>query len=94
MTEIRRYVGPLRTEALGPEDLRLAADAFEAALYALDETTDDIDPYMARQAIARSIMESVLRGERDPDQLTELALRDFARAISAGYWSAPGRRVS
>jgi len=37
-----------RLNVLGPEDLRVASDAFEAALYDVNEQTSDIHPYTAR----------------------------------------------
>jgi len=63
---------PLRQQVLQPEDLRLAADVFEAALQAVDESA--CPPSAARQVLARYIIEGVLGGERDPVKLGEGAM--------------------
>ena len=56
-------------DALGPDDLRLASEAFEAALFSLDEGTTAIHPYTARQVLARYIIHQALRGQRDLHRL-------------------------
>jgi hypothetical protein len=61
-------------QALGPEDLRLAADAFEAALQSLDESTCDTSPHTARRLLARYVIERALSGERELNALREGAL--------------------
>jgi hypothetical protein len=66
---------------LRPDDLRMIARVFEAALCAIDETTCRIDAYSARQALARYIMERALRGERDPERLKEGALEHLLAAV-------------
>jgi hypothetical protein len=63
---------PLNT--LGPDDLRMAADAFEAALRALDEATCPYNPHTVRLIIGRYIIERALAGERDPAKLGHGAL--------------------
>jgi hypothetical protein len=64
---------------LTPDDLRLAADAFEAALNALDESVP-IDPFTARRTLARYVIEHVFDGERDPERLSRGALEHLMRA--------------
>jgi hypothetical protein len=73
-------------QPLGPDDLRMAASAFDAALRSLDESSSAIDAYSARQALAKFIMESTLRGERDPAHLTKAALEHLRapRGLLAG----------
>ncbi len=64
---------------LGPEDLRKAADAFEAALGLIPEDAHDLKPYTARQLLARFVIESALAGEREPIRLRDGALTLLAR---------------
>jgi hypothetical protein len=71
MTE-HRFWTPENT--IGPDDLRMAADAFEAALRALDERICPQNPYAARRIIGRYIIERALAGERDPVKLREGAV--------------------
>lgn len=68
--------------ALGPEDLRRAADAFEMALHALDEETCAINPYTARQILARLVIERALRGEQDPALMCAGALAELQQVVS------------
>ncbi len=75
---------------LGPDDLRLAADTFETALFSVQEVACDFPPYKARQLLARYVMERVLRGDRDPVQLREYAFDRLGRVPSP---SPPSRRA-
>ena len=43
-------------EVLGPDDLHLAIDAFEAALRSVDQATADVHPYTVRHVLARYII--------------------------------------
>jgi hypothetical protein len=45
-------------QSLGPDDLRMAASAFDAALRSVDESSSATDPYSVRQALAKFMMES------------------------------------
>jgi len=69
-------------QVLGPNDLRLAANAFEAALQSLDESACEVAPHAARQLLARYIIENALSGRRDPNQLCEGALLYLKLAAS------------
>ena len=69
-------------QVLGPNDLRLAANAFEAALQSLDESACEIPPHAARQLLAQYIIEKALNGYRDPKQLGEGALANLKLAAS------------
>ena len=66
--------------SLGPADLRAAAAAFQAALQSLDDSADGVNAHVIRQLLARFIMESALRGERDPIALCAGAL-DHLKAL-------------
>jgi hypothetical protein len=71
------FLSPQSLQPLGPDDLRVAAEAFEAALNNLNEGFGAIDAYSARQSLARFIMDRTLRGERDRLRLTKAALKDL-----------------
>lgn len=75
---------------LGPDHLRLAAEAFEAALLSVQEVACDFPPYRARQLLARYVMEGALRGERDPVRLRQHALERLRLVTSGG---SPRRRA-
>ena len=90
MTKEQRSRSPPNT--LGPDDLRMAADAFEAALRALDEINCPYKPHTARLVIGRYIIERALAGERDPAKLGEGALMCLdliGRAGLASYSTEP-----
>jgi hypothetical protein len=69
-------------QVLGPDDLRLAADAFEAALQSLNESVCAVAPHAARQLLAHYIIEKALSGQCDPRQLREGALAHLKLAAS------------
>ena len=71
MGSIRQFSRP---DTLGPDDIRAAVTAFEAAL----ESLGAIEEPTTREALARSIMHHALLGERDPIQLRDEALADLA----------------
>jgi hypothetical protein len=58
-------------DVLAPEDIRVAALAFEATLKSLDIV---VEGDAARESVARYIMEQALQGERDPLRLRDGAL--------------------
>jgi hypothetical protein len=60
---------------LGPDDLRVAATAFEAALARFHQATTYITPHSAHQALAVFIIDQALSGERDVARLRDDALR-------------------
>src|SRR5689334_18459590 len=63
-----------RKQVISPDDLRVAADAFEAALLSLPEDRYDL----ARHLLARYVIEHALAGQRDFTRLRDGAL-DFVR---------------
>lgn len=65
---------------LGPEELRLAGEAFEAALAEVGES--DLHPYEIRKSLAQHIMQKIFAGERDAQQLHDGALARM-RALEA-----------
>jgi hypothetical protein len=64
----------LPREVLGPNDLRLAADAFEAALQTINESTCTRPAHVTRRLLARYVMERALSGERQVSALRDGAL--------------------
>jgi len=74
------FLGEPPGRSLGPADLRAAAAAFQAALQSLDDSADGVNAHVIRQLLARFIMESALRGERDPIRLCAGAL-DHLKAL-------------
>jgi hypothetical protein len=69
----------LSANVLEPDDLRLAADALEAALRSVDEGTTEAPAYTARRILARYIMNQALLGQRDLDHLRDGALAYLAQ---------------
>ena len=63
------------SEVLSPDDLRLAADAFDDALRSLPPEAHELKPYTARQLLARYVIDKALSGVRDP-----ICMRDGALA--------------
>lgn len=57
---------------LGPEDLRLASDVFEAALANVGES--DLHPYAIRKTLAQTVMQQIFAGQRDRSKLQDEAL--------------------
>jgi hypothetical protein len=70
------------SQALWPEDLRTAADAFEEALQALPAEAHGLKPYTARQLLARYVIEKALSGVHDPVRLRDGALNYVSRAAA------------
>jgi len=59
--------------SLGPDELHIAADAFEAAIRAVADPMDG-PPERVRDILAKYIAEHALMGERDPESLRDGAL--------------------
>lgn len=74
---------------LQPDDLRTAANAFQAALQTLDESIP-IDPFTSRRILARYVIEHVFEGEFDEERLRDGALEHLRRVGRA----MPGDRAA
>jgi hypothetical protein len=70
----------LKNSALGPDEIKVIAGAFEAACEKLGLVHGQ-DPL--RDAVAKAIMDCVETGERDPVQLQE-----FAQAAIKREWGS------
>jgi hypothetical protein len=66
----RRYAG-----SLGPQDLRAACSAFDAALKRLDQSL--AENTSTREAVATFIMQQTLNGEHDPARLSDAVVAHF-----------------
>ena len=66
---------PSSSMSLTPTEVRVAVDAFEAALAQVDESASHITAYSARQNLAFVIIENALAGERDVRRLRDRALQ-------------------
>ena len=65
----------LKNRAFGPDEIKVLTTAYEDALRAL-RLTNRSDP--ATEIIAKKIIELAQRGERDPVQLREKAIRSVS----------------
>ena len=63
-------------DVLAPEDIRIAASAFDSALVSLNGAAQESS---TREAVARYIMQKTLQGERDPIRLRDGALAQFRK---------------
>jgi len=60
--------------SLGPHELHIASEAFDAALQAVDGPLAAMPPERVRDILAKYIAERALMGERDPETLRDGAL--------------------
>jgi hypothetical protein len=61
--------------SLGPDELDIAAAAFEAAQRAIAGPIGNLPPSRVREILAKYIAERALMGERDPEALCDGALK-------------------
>jgi hypothetical protein len=71
MGEILEFLRP--TESFDPEALETLGKAYDMALAALH----DVGPKVVREALARRIIKTARKGERDPAKLCAVALAAF-----------------
>jgi hypothetical protein len=60
--------------SLGPDELHIASEAFDAALRAVAGPLATMPPERVRDILAKYISERALMGERDPETLRDGAL--------------------
>jgi hypothetical protein len=65
----------LQNSPMGPEDIRRLVTAYEQTLLALD-LTDHNDPIT--EIVAKKIIEIWQTGVKDPDKISQLAIKDLA----------------
>lgn len=64
-------------QSLGPETLHAAYEAFDLG-WADIQKLDGHDVQLARNLLAKLIVEAALKGERDPERLKDYALEGFS----------------
>jgi hypothetical protein len=71
-------------QVLSPDDLRLAAEAYDKALGSLPPETFELQPYAVRRMVAVSIMDAVLSGVHDVARLHDEALASVSSTVAIG----------
>ena len=61
-------------QVLSPDDLRLAAEAYDKALGSLPPEAFELQPYTVRRMVAVYVIDAALSGVRDPARLRDGAL--------------------
>ena len=59
---------------LVPDGLRIAGQAYEAALHAVSEELWRFPPHRIRRVVARCVIRAALKGHRDPQRLRDRAI--------------------
>jgi hypothetical protein len=67
---------------LGPDGLRIATEAYEAALSDASEYLEKLPPHRARRIVAKCVIREALRGHRDPGRLRERAVAYVKRVAT------------
>jgi hypothetical protein len=65
--------------SLDPETLQAAYEAFDLGWAAISKAQDGYDMQLARDLLAKLIVEAALQGERDPGRLKAYALEGFTQ---------------
>jgi hypothetical protein len=68
---------------LGPDGLRIAAQAYEAALDEISDDVRDLPGHRVRRIVAKCVLREALRGHRDPHRLRERAVAIVKRVNRA-----------
>jgi hypothetical protein len=63
--------------SLDPDALSSAQEAFDLGWSEFTATSGGYDMQLARDLLAKLIVEEALKGERDPERLKEYALKGF-----------------
>jgi hypothetical protein len=67
---------------LGPDGVRIATEAYEAALRDASEYLEKLPPHTARRIVARCVIGDALRGQRDPGRLRDRAVAYVKRVVT------------
>ena len=78
-----------RQRYLGPDGLRIATEAYEAALRDASEYLEKLPPHRARRIVARWVIREALRGHRDPGRLRERAVAYVKRVAIVSSTQSP-----
>jgi hypothetical protein len=76
------------SQVLSPNDLRLAAEAYDKALSSLPPEACELQPYAARRMIAIDVIDAALSGVHDPVRLRDGALEYIRSALAKNASSA------
>src|SRR4051812_14266257 len=76
-------MGSVLRPSLGPDELHVAADAFDAAVLRALSGSSGLPQARVRDILARYIAERALMGERDPDTLRDGALECLNLTVEA-----------
>ena len=71
-------------QVLLPNDLNLAADAYDKALRSLPPEVFELQPYTVRRLVAIHVIDAALSGLRDIARLRERALEYVSSAVAKG----------
>src|SRR5215204_3549393 len=71
-------------QVLSPDDLRLAAEAYDRVLGSLPPEAFELQPYAVRRMVAVSIMDAVLSGVHDVARLHDEALASVSSTVANG----------
>jgi hypothetical protein len=84
------------SQARAPNDLRLAAEAYDKALSSLPAEAYERQPYEARRLIAIHVIDAALSGERDPVRLRDGVLEYVRSTVTKGTarWAELLQRAS
>ena len=80
---VQSFVPTKSTRFLDPDHARIASEAFEAALHSLDGKASTLSPHRLRHLLASFIVERVMHGEIDVDQLALEAVESLDGAEEA-----------
>ena len=72
------------SQALLPNDLRLAGEAYDKALGSLPPEAFELQPYAVRRMVAVYVIDAVLSGVRDVARLREGALEYVSSTVAKG----------
>jgi hypothetical protein len=80
---VQSFVPKKSTRFLDPDHVRIASEAFVAALGCLDGKAGTLSPHRLRHLLASFVVERVMRGEVDVNQLASEAVESLNGAEEA-----------
>jgi hypothetical protein len=83
VASVQTFVSTKSTRFLDPDHARIASEAFEATSHALDGKASTLPPHRLRHLLASFIVERVMHGEVDVNQLALEAVESLDSAEEA-----------
>ena len=80
----RRGKSPAMSQVLLPNELRLAAEAYEKALRSLPPEAFELQPYTVRRLVAIYVIDAALSGMHDVARLHDGALAYLRSIVAKG----------